>query len=495
MAQQHLDRLSAMDASFLLQEGATTHMHIGGVATFEGPAPTYDEFLAHIRSRLALVPRYRQKLAEPPLRTGRPLWVDDPNFNLGYHVRHTALPEPGSEEQLLNLTSRIFSQRLDRTKPLWEMWLVEGLEKKRFSLVTKTHHCLVDGVAGIDLMSTLFDLDPVPRRVDEEDWLPAPEPSGAQLLVGSLQAWVDTGREIAGGLLHAVTHPERTLERVREAAVGVGEVAWAGINPPPPTPLTGDIGPHRRFFVVRERLDDLKEIKDAFGGTVNDVVLAVVAGALATFMRSRGIRTEGLELRACVPVSVRTGGQEGTMGNRITQILCPLPVYIEDPVARLHFVREAMGGLKESKQALGAATIAGMEDFAPPDDPRPGLATAFLDADVHDPGHEHPGAAVPALRARSRAPGRRARGLPRRKALAGHGDHVLQRRGQLRADRRLRHAARPRGDRGGAQRVDRGAGRPGAPRARAGDPARSRGRRPRGEPGQDERRHRLGRGG
>jgi diacylglycerol O-acyltransferase / wax synthase len=366
MSQEHLDRLSAIDASFLLQEGASTHMHIGGVATFEGPAPTYDEFLAHIRSRLALVPRYRQKLAEPPLRTGRPLWVDDPSFNLGYHVRHTALPEPGSEEQLLNLTSRIFSQRLDRTKPLWEMWLVEGLEGKRFALVTKTHHCLVDGVAGIDLMSTLFDLDPVPRRVDEEDWLPAPEPSSAQLLAGSLRAWVDTGREIAGGLLAAVTHPERTLERVREAAIGVGEVAWAGINPPPPTPLTGDIGPHRRFFVVRERLDDLKEIKNAFGGTVNDVVLAVMAGALATFMRSRGIRTEGLELRACVPVSVRTGDQEGTMGNRITQILCPLPVYIEDPVARLHFVREAMGGLKESKQALGAATIAGMEDFAPP---------------------------------------------------------------------------------------------------------------------------------
>jgi WS/DGAT/MGAT family acyltransferase len=366
MAQTHLDRLSAMDASFLLQEGATTHMHIGGVATFEGPAPTYDEFLAHIRSRLALVPRYRQKLAEPPLRTGRPLWVDDPNFNLGYHVRHTALPEPGSEEQLLNLISRIFSQRLDRTKPLWEMWLVEGLEDRRFAIVTKTHHCLVDGVAGIDLMSTLFDLDPVPHSVEEEDWLPSPEPSSAQLLAGSLRAWVDTGREIAGGLLAAAAHPERTLERVREAALGIGEVAWAGINPPPPTPLTGDIGPHRRFFVVRERLDDLKEIKNAFGGTVNDVVLAVVAGALARFMRSRGIRTEGLELRACVPVSVRTGDQEGTMGNRITQILCPLPVYIEDPVARLHFVREAMGGLKESKQALGAATIAGMEDFAPP---------------------------------------------------------------------------------------------------------------------------------
>jgi diacylglycerol O-acyltransferase / wax synthase len=364
--QRHLDRLSAMDASFLLQEGANTHMHIGGVATFDGPAPTYDEFLSHIHSRLSLVPRYRQRIANPPLRTGRPLWVDDPDFNLGYHVRHSALPQPGSEEQLFNLVSRVFSQRLDRDRSLWEMWLIEGLADGRFALVTKTHHCLVDGVSGVDLMSMLFDVTPVPRETDDSHWIPAPEPSEAQLLAESLKGWMDTGLEVAGGVLGAVTDPGRTLERVREAAIGVGEVAWAGINPPPPTPLTAEIGPHRRFAVVRERLDDLKEIKNAFGGTVNDVLLAVMAGALAEFLRTRGIRTEGLELRACVPVSVRTDDQRGSMGNQITQILCPLPVYIDDPVARLHYVREAMGGLKESKQALGAATIAGMEDFAPP---------------------------------------------------------------------------------------------------------------------------------
>jgi WS/DGAT/MGAT family acyltransferase len=362
----HLDRLSGVDASFLLQEGASTHMHIGGVAVFEGPAPEYDELLAHIDARLPLVHRYRQRIVEPPLRTGRPVWVDDPSFNLAYHVRHTALPRPGDEAQLLALTSRIFSQRLDRSKPLWEMWLVEGYEAGRFALVTKTHHCLVDGVSGVDLVTMLFDVTPAPREVDADAWQPAPEPSAAELLAAGVRGVVDAGRELAGGLVNAALHPERTLQRLREAAEGLGEVAWAGINPPPTTPLTDDIGPHRRFAVVRGRLEDFKAIKDEFGGTVNDVVLAVTAGALARFLRHRGLRTDGLELRALVPVSIRSEEQRGEMGNQLTQILCPLPVYVNDPVARLHFVREAMGGLKESKQALGASALVGMENFAPP---------------------------------------------------------------------------------------------------------------------------------
>jgi len=365
--QQHLDSLSAVDASFLLQEGDATHMHIGALATFEGPPPSYEAFIAHIRSRLHLVPRYRQKIAELPLGVGRPVWVDDPNFNLEYHVRNSALPTPGGEEELRRLTSRIFSQRLDRTKPLWEMWLVQGLEDNRFALITKTHHCLVDGIAGLDLMTTLFDTGPVPREAGDDDgWLPRPEPSQADLLASGVKGLVETGLEIAGGLAGAVTRPQATLGKLRERLEGIGEVAWAGLNPPPPTPLTTEIGPHRRFEVVRERLTDLKEIKNVFGGTVNDVVLAVVAGALAKFMLSRGIRTEGLELRACVPVSVRPGDDHTSGGNQLTQILCPLPVYIDDPLARLENVKETMGGLKDSKQAMGATTIASMEDFAPP---------------------------------------------------------------------------------------------------------------------------------
>jgi WS/DGAT/MGAT family acyltransferase len=364
--QQHMDRLSAVDASFLLQEGESTHMHIGGVATFEGPPPSYDEFREHIRLRLSLVPRYRQKIVGSPLGVSRPMWIDDPSFNLDYHVRHTALPAPGGEDELLSLTSRIFSQSLDRHKPLWEMWLVQNYEDNRFALITKTHHCLVDGVSGMDLMTMLFDMTPVPREVGDDNWIPQPEPSTADLAATSVRGLAELSYEVATGALGALMQPRKLFERVRETAEGIGEVAWAGLNPPPETPLQTDIGPHRRFAVVREQLSDLKEIKDAFGGTVNDVVLAVVAGALAKFLRTRGIRSEGLELRACVPVSIRSEGEGDALGNQITQILCPLPVYISDPVARLHSVRETMGGLKESKQAMGAQAITTMEDFAPP---------------------------------------------------------------------------------------------------------------------------------
>src|SRR5215204_4004028 len=180
--QQHLDRLSAVDAGFLAQEKPNTHMHIGGLAIFEGEPPGLEEFLAHIESRLHLVPRYRQKLAVPPLETGRPLWVDDPSFNLAYHVRHSALPEPGDEEALLALAARVFSQRLDRSKPLWELWLVEGLQDGGFVLLSKTHHALVDGVSGVDLASVLFDLSPEGGDGDgREPWVPAREPSSAEL--------------------------------------------------------------------------------------------------------------------------------------------------------------------------------------------------------------------------------------------------------------------------------------------------------------------------
>ena len=375
MPQEHLDRLSAVDASFLLQEGASTHMQIGCVATFAGPPPSYEDLLEHVRSRLHLVPRYRQRVRNPPLRTGRPLWVDDPNFNLAYHVRQTALPRPGSEGQLLALIGRIFSQRLDRTKPLWEMWLVErfeggdaGAAGGRFALIVKTHHALVDGISGVDLLTVLFDLDPVPARADpsEDDWAPHPEPSRAEMLAAGGRGLVELANELAGRAAGAVTDPGRALAGVRDAVEGVAEVGWAALNPPAATPLTVPPGPHRRFGVVPARLDDFKHVKNAFGGTVNDVVLAVVAGGLAEFLRARGVDTDGMRLRAIVPVSVRTAEQHGALGNRLTQVLCPLPVYIDDPVARLQVVRRTMDGLKDSKQALGAEAIIGMERFAPP---------------------------------------------------------------------------------------------------------------------------------
>ncbi|MEI6447845.1 MAG: wax ester/triacylglycerol synthase family O-acyltransferase [Actinomycetes bacterium] len=367
MAQKHLDRLTAVDASFLVQEKSNSHMHIGAVIVVEGQAPPFDRFIEQIQGRLHLVPRYRQKLAWPPGESGRPLWVDDPTFNISYHVRHTALPHPGSEEQLLNLAARIASQQLDRSKPLWEMWIVEGLEGNRFALINKTHHALVDGVSGVDLATVLFDLEQSPPKAPEaESWSPQPEPSAAELIAAGMRDAARGVFGIANRFLKVAQRPDRAVDEIREAVEGVGELAWAGLNPAPPTPLNVEIGPHRRLAVTREQLSDFKTVKNAFGGTVNDVVLTVVSGALRKWMRSRGVRTEGLELRALVPVSIRAAEEHGALGNRIAVMRGPLPVYIKDPVARLQFVKQAMDGLKESKQAVGAEVLAGVQQLAPP---------------------------------------------------------------------------------------------------------------------------------
>src|SRR3954454_1864232 len=222
MPPRHKDRLTPVDASFLHQERQSSHMHVGAVVIFEGPPPAYDEMLDHVESRLHLVPRYRQKLAFPPLETGRPLWVDDPTFNLDYHVRHTSLPAPGSEEQLRALAARIHSQRLDRNKPLWELWLVQGLEDSRFALISKTHHALVDGISGVDLATVMFDLSPVPQPVphEREPWVPRPEPRAAQLAARGLAGLVRTPLELAARAAGAITRPQTTLEAAREAVEG-----------------------------------------------------------------------------------------------------------------------------------------------------------------------------------------------------------------------------------------------------------------------------------
>jgi WS/DGAT/MGAT family acyltransferase len=263
--QQHLDRLTSIDASFLHREGDNSHMHIGGVLVFEGPPPAFEDYLEHVRGRLQLIPRYRQKLATPPLETGRPLWVDDPSFNLEYHVRQTALPAPGSEEQLLLLTARIASQPLDRTKPLWENWMVEGLEPRekggpeRFALIFKTHHSVVDGVSGVDLATVLLDLKEKPDRSSQEleAWRPASVPGPADLVLAGLRDALGTGTALAGRAVGAALNPVRTAGALQAAVQGLGELAWAALNPAPETPLNVQIGPHRRFAVVRQELDEL----------------------------------------------------------------------------------------------------------------------------------------------------------------------------------------------------------------------------------------------
>jgi diacylglycerol O-acyltransferase / wax synthase len=367
MDQQHMDRLSSVDVSFLTNESASSHMHVGGILIFEGPPPSYDDLIDHVRGRLHLVPRFRQKLAHPPAQTGRPFWVDDSNFNLEYHVRHSALPAPGSEEQLRNMAARVFSQQLDRTKPLWELWLVQGLTRNRFAVITKTHHALVDGVSGVDIATVLFDATPVPEPAEpDHEWIPDREPSSATLAAKGLEGLLATPVRLARRLEQAIQHPEATVRQVAEAVEGVGEIGWAFANPAPTVPLNADIGSHRRFTWVRSDLGQMKRIKNELGGTVNDVVLAVVAGAIRDWLHARGIRSEGLELRAQVPVSIRAEGERGQLGNRLAVMRAPLPVYIADPVRRLQTVTRAMQGLKQSKQALGAEVITRFNDFAPP---------------------------------------------------------------------------------------------------------------------------------
>jgi diacylglycerol O-acyltransferase / wax synthase len=363
----HLDRLTAVDASFLSNESSSSHMHVGAILIFEGPPPLYVDLVEHVRSRLALVPRFRQRLVVPPMEAGRPLWADDVNFNLTYHIRHSALPEPGGEDELKMLAARVFSQQLDRSKPLWELWLVQGLERDRFAILTKTHHAMVDGISGVDIGTVLFDLEPVPKPAEfVDDWKPRPEPSTSALVTRAAGDVAHTPLRLVERAVEAVRKPETTVRRLADGLEGLGEFVGALADPAPDVPLNQEIGPHRRFVWARSELATFKSIKDALGGTVNDVVLAVVTGALREWLQARGVRTEGLELRALVPVSIRTQDERGNLGNKIAVMRGPLPVYVEDPVRRLRVVTEQMEGLKRSKQALGAEVIARFNDFAPP---------------------------------------------------------------------------------------------------------------------------------
>jgi diacylglycerol O-acyltransferase len=362
------DRLTGLDASFLHIEDASSHMHVASVMIFEGPPPPYPELLDAVARRLHLVPRYRQRLAFVPLGQGRPRRVDDPHFNLRYHIRSTALASPGSERQLKDLAGRVFSQQLDRDKPLWELWLVEGLGDDRFAVLSKTHHALVDGISGVDILSVLLDTSPEPAAPTDpgDRWLPRPLPSRAQLLAEALLERATIPAEIGRSVRAVLRGPRRIAEGVRDAAVGMGAMAWAGLNPAPSSPYNQSIGPHRRFTWVRADLEHIKAIKDELGGTVNDVVLSVVAGGLGRHLRRRGHNTDGVELKAMVPVSVRSDVERGALGNRVAAIMAPLPVWCQEPVARLDIVSEQLKGLKAGGQAVGARVLTELSGFAPP---------------------------------------------------------------------------------------------------------------------------------
>ena len=361
-----MERMSPLDASFLHIEDARNHMHIGSVAIFEGPPPTYGEFDAMLTAKLPLVPRYRQVVRFTPYGLGRPVWVDEPGFNLGYHVRHTALAPPGGEDALKDLTGRIMSQQLDRSKPLWELWIAEGLDKNRWALISKVHHCMVDGVSGSDLLAVILDTErePAPPAV-EDRWLPAPRPSRAQLVAQALTERALSPYEYLRGARSLTRAPRMAVEQLGGIASGLGSMAGI-VRPNQPSSLNGPIGSHRTWDYARGRLSDVKVVRDAFGGTVNDVVLAVITRGFRDLLLTRGESVKGRDVRTMVPVSVRSDDERGTYNNKVSAMFATLPVGVEDPIDRLNSIRTQMEGLKHSKQAVAGSVLTSLSGFAPP---------------------------------------------------------------------------------------------------------------------------------
>lgn len=365
MTYSHYERLSAMDAMFLQLEDLNSHMHIGSVALFDaeplrGPAGGVDLALInrHLESALLHSPRFRQRLAYVP-GFGRPVWIDDASFNLHYHVRHTALPAPGDERLLKRLAGRIMSQQLDRGKPLWELWVVEGVTGNRFALITKLHHCLADGISGVDLAASVLGTNPDFQPPPPRSWIPRPAPSAARLLGDELRRRAAAPLELLAPGERGVTE---SLRDVRDAVFGLAEAVDDGRRPASETPFDTDLGPHRRFDWARVELADVKQVRDTLGGTLNDVVLAVVAGALRRFLRNRGMVVEQLHFRVMVPVSVRNHGERGSLGNQVSMMLVRLPLEEADPIERLHCVARETGQCKRGHQTHATKWFARLSD-------------------------------------------------------------------------------------------------------------------------------------
>lgn len=369
MSQRELSRLSAVDASFLVQERSSSHMHIGGLMIFEGPMPKLDVLKAHINSRLHLVPRYRQRLVWAPFEAGRPFWVDDPEFNLSYHVRDAALPAPGNDEQLEFMAARIFSQRLDRQKPLWEMWLVDGLAGGRFAIILKTHHAVIDGIAGVDVGTVLLGIEPTTTIDEPQPWRPKPLPTTGELLQVGLEEASRAPLQVARRAFDVVRDRGNARESLGEFIGGATKALGELIDDAPRTPLNGPITQHRRFRFVRNSLDDFKEIKTMLDTTLNDVVLSVTSDAVGRWLRSRYFPTDELKLRALVPVSTRPKKRrsDGTQtGNELLAMRGYLPVSEMDTLKRLAYIKNSMDHLKRSNQAVAADALTAVQNFAPP---------------------------------------------------------------------------------------------------------------------------------
>jgi WS/DGAT/MGAT family acyltransferase len=366
------ERLSALDNSFLLLEGPDAYMHVASTLVFDAEPLRREDggvdaeaVKALIGASLHRIPRYRQKLAWIPVQN-HPVWVDDESFHLDYHVRHTGLPRPGSDEQLKRLSARIMQQHLDRSRPLWEIWVAEGIDKDRFALVTKVHHCMVDGVSGVDLMKVLMSPVPdPPPGADPPRFVPRPQPSGFELLRHEAERWArlpfQALRDMRGFAREAQDLRRDVLVRLRAAAETVG----AGLRSASPTPLNRPIGPHRRFDWMSTDVAEVKGVRRALGGSLNDVVLAAVTGAVQRYLERRGVRTRGLDFRVMAPVSVRAPEESGALGNRVSAWLIPLPLDADDPRERLRRIAERTAELKEARSAVGAEILTQAAEWTP----------------------------------------------------------------------------------------------------------------------------------
>ena len=363
------DRLSPLDVSFLYMETPTTAMHVGGVLTFQQPEGGlgYERLVALISDRIALVPRYRQKVRWIPGRLANPIWVDDDNFDVTYHVRRSALPKPGTDAQLRDLVGRLQSRQLDRHRPLWELYLVEGLSDNRIAIITKTHHAMVDGVSAVDLGTVLFDLTTTPREVLPDEWQPATAPTAFALVAGAMTDAVQRPTQLLDTSRSALTDVRATADRATSIAGSVLASLRTFVRPAAPSPLNVRIGEQRRFAMASTDLADYKRIRAAHGATVNDVVLAAVAGGLRAWLVTRDeLPAPGSVIRAMVPVSIRTDRNSGQLGNRVSSYFVDLPVGEQDPATRLRSVIAAMAGHKANGEAVGADALVQLAGFAPP---------------------------------------------------------------------------------------------------------------------------------
>jgi diacylglycerol O-acyltransferase len=361
------DQLSHLDVVFLAAESPSTPMHTAGVVIFDGPLP-FQKVYEVIESRLHLVPRFSQRIVEVPFGLAHPYWADDPEFDLAFHVRHSALPAPGSDEELCAFAARLVSRPLDRSKPLWELYVIDGLEGDRSAMLIKTHHAMVDGVSSMDLATALFDFGPEPSQPPPPKELrkPEPLPNRAQLLQKVMTQQARGLLDLGGLLGAAAAAPRRVAERV---AGGVGLVASSAtslLRPAGPSPLNTGPGLHRRFAIVRSTLQTIKDIKNAAGTTVNDVVLTVCADSLGKLFRARDEPTEGRSLRVMVPVSVRSEDHRMQLGNEITAVFCDLPIGKMRPLDRLRIVHNQIKDVKDSRQALAADLLVNLTRWSPP---------------------------------------------------------------------------------------------------------------------------------